>query len=129
MNMATNGLQLVNEHLNTIYTNGSLFEQGLATFLKARCLLAEATADVKGLQSQNRVADTNKVFILLNQAKKIFNQIEAFYYVKDVLYLEAALCHESKNEKERNTKSMLFRQLDEQYPVKSFLSCFVFIGL
>jgi anaphase-promoting complex subunit 5 len=119
MNFTANALDLVRKHLNIIYTHGSLFEQGAATYLLARCLLAES-----GTKSKKA-----EIFPLLTRAKRIFNQIEAFHYVKDVVFMEALLYNHLGYEKERNTRAMLFKQLDELYPLKTSNNIQIFIGL
>ena len=127
MNYTANALDLVRKHLNIIYTHGSLFEQGMATYLLARCLLAE-TGMKKSEPSEFKSKKT-EIFPLLTRAKKIFNQIEAFHQVKDVVFLEAFLYHHLGYEKERNTRAMLFKQLDELYPLKTSNNIHIFIGL
>lgn len=122
MNFTGNALALVRKHLNTIYTHGSLFEQGLTLFLLARCLLAEST-------SFDSKAQKSDIFPLLSQAKRIFDRIEAFHLVKDVLFLEALLYDRLGYEKERNKQAMLFKQFDEQYPLVVSNNILLFIGM
>lgn len=129
MKFTTNALNLVNQHFNVIYTHGSLFEQGMATFLLARCLLAETGFGTKKEEAGEFKSKKAEIFPLLTQAKRIFNQIEAFHHVKEVVFLEALLYHHLGYEKERNTRSMLFKQLDELYPLKTSNNIHIFIGL
>ena len=125
MNLSSKALELVNKHMNTIYTHGSLVEQGLASFLKARCLMAETR-----LSKQSEKARKTDIVPLLGRAKKIFTKVEAFYHLKDVVYFETLLYHHLGYEKERNTRAMNFRQLDDQYPAKSmFSSVMIFVSL
>ena len=120
MNLSSNALQLVNKHINTVYTHGSLMEQGLASLLKAQCLLAEAKTSQLDVEANSEEANKRSQLLpLLGQAEKMFNKIEAFYHVKDVVYLETLLYHHLGYEKERNTQALKFRQLEEQYPAKS----------
>jgi hypothetical protein len=65
----------------------------------------------------------------LSRAKKLFHQIEAYHHVKDVLFLEALLYHHLGYEKDRNTRALLFKQLDEQYPLKTSNHILIFVGL
>ena len=124
MNLTKNALEVVQKNINTIYTHGSMFEQGLATYLKARCLLA--VAKTNPMENKTQKAD---ILPILDRSKKIFEEIEAFYHVKDVVFLKALLYHNLGYEKERNTQAMYFRQLDEQYPVKTLNDILVFISL
>ncbi|XP_057377041.1 anaphase-promoting complex subunit 5-like [Daphnia carinata] len=127
MNYTANALDLVRKHINIIYTHGSLFEQGMSIFLLARCLLAET--GTKLCDSMEFKSKKTEIFPLLTRAKKIFNQIEAFHHAKDVVFLEALLYHHLGYEKERNTRAMLFKQLDELYPLKTSNNIHIFIGL
>jgi len=124
MNLTINALELVQKYSSTIYTHGSLYEQGLATLLKARCLLAGTKTS-----QDDREAQKADIITLLNRSKKIFEDVEAFYHVKDIVFLKALLHHSLGYEKERNTQAMHFRQLDEQYPVKTLNDILVFISL
>ena len=126
MNFTANALDLVRKHLNIIYTHGSLFEQGMATYLLARCLLAKV--GMKKDDSAECKSKKTEIFPLLSRAKKIFNQIEAFHQVKDCVFLEALLYHHLGFEKERNTQAMIFKQLDELYPLKTSNNIHIFIG-
>lgn len=127
MNFTANALDLVRKHINIIYTHGSLFEQGMALFLLARCLLAEnGTKKGDPVEFKGKKAE---IFPLLSRAKRIFNQIEAFHHVKDVVFLEALLYNHLGYEKERNTRAMLFKQLDELYPLRTSNNIQIFIGL
>ncbi|KAK4001984.1 anaphase-promoting complex subunit 5 isoform X1 [Daphnia magna] len=127
MNFTANALDLVRKHINIIYTHGSLFEQGMAIFLLARCLLAETgTKTCDSMEFKSKKAE---IFPLLTRAKRIFNQIEAFHHVKDVIFLEALLYNHLGYEKERNTRAMVFKQLDELYPLRTSNSIQIFIGL
>ena len=119
-------MELIEKHINTVYTHGSMFEQGLATFLKARCLLAETCMSKDDAEVKTKKAD---ILAILNVAKKMFKKVEAYYYVKDIVFLKAVIYHNLGYEKERNTQAMFFRQLDEQYPIKTFNNILIFIGL
>lgn len=128
MNLKQNAVELVKKHLNHIYTHGSLFEQGLSTLLLARCLLAAGTGHT--VASDNKIAlEKAEILPRLSRAKKLFHQIEAYHHVKDVLFLEALLYHHLGYEKDRNTRAMLFKQLDEQYPLKTSNHILIFVGL
>lgn len=129
MKYTANALELVRKHLNVIYTHGSLFEQGMATYLLARCLLAETGMGTKKEDATEFKSKKTEIFPLLSRAKRIFNQVEAFHHVKEVVFLEALLYHHLGYEKERNTRSMLFKQLDELYPLKTSNNIQIFIGL
>ena len=120
MNYTANAILLVRKHLNTICTHGSLLEQGLALFLLARSLMSEI----------NNI-DSNKTEIirLFSRAKNIFDKIEAFHLVKDVVFLEAVLYDRLGLEKERNRQAMVFKQLDEQYPLQTSNGILLFIGI
>lgn len=124
MGLITNALELVQKYMSTIHTHGSLYQQGLVTLLKARCLLA-GTKTTK----DDRETQKDDILSLLNRSKKIFEDVEAFYLVKDIVFLKALLFHSLGCEKERNTQAMHFRQLDEQYPVKTSNDILIFIGL
>ena len=125
MNHTENALKLVRKHLNTIHTHGTLFEQGMAVFLLARCLLAQLTAS----KSDESKAHKAEIFALLGRAKKTFERIEAFHLVKDVVFLETIFYDRLGYEKERNRQAMVFKQLDEQYPLVVSNSMLLFIGI
>lgn len=128
MNLKQNAVELVQKHLNHIYTHGSLFEQGLSTLLLARCLLATSTGQMVSNDSRT-VFENAEILPRLSRAKKLFHQIEAYHHVKDVLFLEALLYHHLGYEKDRNTRALLFKQLDEQYPLKTSNHILIFVGL
>lgn len=126
MNFTSAAMNLVRKFQNTIYTHGSLFDQAAVTYLLARCLLAEA--GTKQSDSTDFKAKTGEILPILSRAKKMFTDIEAFHYVKDVVFVEALLYHRLGYEKERNTRAMRFKQLDEQYPSKSTSNVLIYIG-
>jgi len=122
MNLVQNALDLIEKNLDIIYTHGSLLERASASFLKARCLLAQSSGS--GQQPDRQVLP------LLTRAGDMFQRIEAFYHLKDVVFFEALLHHRLGSVKERNTRAMHFRQLEEQYPAKCTPhSIMIFISL
>lgn len=128
MNLTSTAINLVKKYQVAIYTHGSLFDQAMITYLLARCLIAEAGSEMKQLDTAEFKAKTGEIFPLLSKAKKLFTDIEAFHHVKDVVFIEALLYHRLGYIKERNTRAMHFRQLDEQYPSKSPI-VLIYIGL
>lgn len=129
MKFTSTALTLVQTNQITIYTHGSLFDQAMVTYLLARCLFAEAETAIKLTDSKEFKARTGEIFQLLSRAKKMFMDIEAFHHVKAVVLIEAHLYHRLGYVKERNTRAMRFRQLDEQYPSKSSGNVLIYIGL
>lgn len=114
MGLPSQALKLTDQSLLIILSHGGAYDQGRALLLFAKCKVAAAA----GQPPDVRKKAFNEAICLLNKVKINFQKTEAYYRVKDVLYLQALLYNEIGCVAERKRCALEFRHLDEQYPTK-----------
>jgi len=84
MGLPSQALKLTDQSLLIILSHGGAYDQGRALLLFAKCKVAAAA----GQPPDVRKTAFNEAICLLNKVKINFRKTEAYYRVKDVLYLQ-----------------------------------------
>jgi len=84
MGLPSQALKLTDQSLLIILSHGGAYNQGRALLLFAKCKVAAAA----GQPPDVRKKAFNEAICLLNKVKISFQKTEAYYRVKDVLYLQ-----------------------------------------
>lgn len=115
MQLPKQALALLTQNMLPILSHGSVFDQGRLLCCYAKCKIA---LEIKKGGEQKKSALLSSIN-LLNTVLELFQSVQAFLRVKDVLYFQARLYHELGNSVERNKCSRQFKLLDSQYPTLS----------
>lgn len=115
MGMPAQALKMVDRCILQILAHGSYFDRARAIMMYAKCAVANS---VKASES-DRKRIISEAIDMLDEVKELFERVEAYVRVKNVLYMQAHLCHEIGFNSKRNKCAMEFRVLDEEYPSKN----------
>ena len=115
LGMPTHALDILQEAMIPVLSNGSLYDQGRLLTLYAKCTVAAAAKEPEQTKRQARLS----AITLLKEAQELFQQVEAHLRVKDNLYLQACIYNALGYVEERNNCSFKFRQLDQLMPTQS----------
>ncbi|XP_012287472.1 anaphase-promoting complex subunit 5 [Orussus abietinus] len=114
MGIPNQAWKLVEEAIIPILSHGSLYDQGRAFVLYAKCLVATAPTTA----NEARRALLRDAIAALSKAKWRFLKVEAYGRGKSTLYLQSLFSHELDMKVERNQCAFEYRQLDAQFPTK-----------
>lgn len=114
MGLPSQALSIMDKCLVQILAHGGCYDRGRAILLHAKCLVANAGH----LEENKRYEVILKAIYMLDKAKSNFEVVEAFFRVKDVLYLQARLFNEIDMIPDRNQCALQYRLINEEYPSK-----------
>jgi anaphase-promoting complex subunit 5 len=86
MGLPSQALKLTDQSLLVLLSHGGTYDQGRALLLFAKCKVAAAT----GQPADVRRKAINEAICMLSKVKNSFQKLEAYYRVKDVLYLQVS---------------------------------------
>ncbi|CAH1158814.1 unnamed protein product [Phyllotreta striolata] len=115
MGLTGRALAVLDKCLVQVLAHGGRYDRARATLLYAKCLVADSAR----LSKENRESTILKCARMLEKVKEDFRKIEAFYRVKDVLFLQARLYDFVNTKSERNRCALEYRLLDEEYTTKN----------
>ncbi|KAK3604057.1 hypothetical protein CHS0354_028690 [Potamilus streckersoni] len=115
MQLPEQALKLLDQHMLTILSHGSVYDKARVLYCSARCQVALGAKSTKADKKTALLAAVN----ILDSVVDMFRTVEAFMRVKDALYYQARLYNELNYTAERNKCAYQFKQLDLQYPTLS----------
>lgn len=121
--MPCHALNILDKCLVQVLAHGCLFDRARAMLLYANCIVANS--DTKPEEERRNII--KEAAEILKKVKADFKKAEAYYRVKDVLYLLARLYNEIDMKTERNECALEFRLTDEEHPVKTDCSLLKFL--
>lgn len=110
MGMAEQALKTIRQCMDTVLSNGGLYDCARTKFLFVKCLVATQQSDGARVRVMGECVD------ILKDAVEAFRKFEAYAKVKDIWIYAATFYDGVQMLDQRNKYAMLYRELEMQFP-------------